>query len=148
MIALGSDHAGFELKKMIVDHLVSTGKTIKDHGVFSNSSIDYPDIAYSVAKGLQSGECKYGILICGTGIGMAIAANKHRGIRAALCSETVSARLAKEHNDANIITLGSRIIGSGLALEIVEAFLNADFQGGRHSRRLDKIKHIDLYSDK
>jgi len=145
MIALGSDHGGFALKEIILDHLVSAGKKVKDHGVFTEDSIDYPDIAYSVVQSLQSGESSYGILICGTGIGMAIAANKHRGMRAALCSEPVSARLAREHNDANILTMGSRIIGYSLAIEIVDTFLEACFQGGRHKRRLDKISHLDLF---
>jgi len=142
-IALGSDHAGFILKKQLVEHLKATGSTYKDFGVFNEESADYPDQADLVALAVQSGEYNFGILICGTGIGMSIAANKHRGIRAALCSESYSARCAREHNDANILTMGSRVIGPGLAVQIVENFLNTPFTGGRHSNRLLKIERLE-----
>lgn len=142
-IALGSDHAGFQLKDNIIKHLKTAERSYEDFGVFSEASADYPDLAALVAKAVLSGECKYGILICGTGIGMSIAANKYKGIRAALCGETYSAHCARKHNNANVLTMGSRVIGPGLAVEIVEAFLNTSFEGGRHLRRLDKITTIE-----
>ncbi len=142
-IALGSDHAGFRLKEHVVEYIKASAKDYKDYGVFNEDSIDYPDIAISVAQAVQSGECKFGILICGTGIGMSIAANKHRGIRAALCNESYSANCAREHNDSNILTLGSRVIGPGLALNIVDVFLNTPFTGGRHNMRLHKINLLE-----
>lgn len=142
-IALGSDHAGYLLKNEILEHLRETGRTCVDFGVQSPESVDYPDIAALVAATVQARECASGILICGTGIGMAIAANKHKKIRAALCSETYSARCSREHNDANILTMGSRVIGAGLAIDIVEAFLKTTFEGGRHSSRLDKISALE-----
>ncbi len=135
-IALGSDHAGFSLKENVIEYIEASALTYIDHGVFSEDSADYPDIAASVAQAVQSGESEYGILICGTGIGMAIAANKYQGIRAALCGEAYSAKCAREHNDANILTMGSRVIGSGLVLSIVDVFLNTSFAGGRHNNRL------------
>ena len=142
-IALGSDHAGLHLKNNIIKHLESAERSYEDFGVFSEESVDYPDQASMVAKAVLSGEYKFGILICGTGIGMSIAANKHKGIRAALCGETYSAQCARKHNDANILTMGSRVIGSGLAADIVEAFLDTSFDAGRHVRRLDKVKNIE-----
>lgn len=142
-IALGSDHAGFPLKETIVDYLKITARPYKDFGVFSEESSDYPDNAAMVAQAVQSGEYAYGIIICGTGIGVSIAANKHNGIRAALCCEPYSARCAREHNDANVLAMGSRSIGPGLAISIVEAFLTTFFGGGRHSRRVDKITSIE-----
>jgi len=142
-IALGSDHAGFHLKNIIVNYLKTTDRSPKDFGVFSEESSDYSDQAVLVSTAVLSGEYEYGILICGTGIGMSIAANKHKGIRAALCSETFSAHCARQHNNANILTMGSRTIGPGLAVAIVEDFLSTPFKGGRHIRRLDKIKIIE-----
>lgn len=138
-IALGSDHAGFQLKKEIADYLGSSGLVYEDFGVFTEDSADYPDIAALVAGAVKSDQCSCGILICGTGIGMSIAANKYKGIRAALCGDTFSARYAREHNNANILTLGSRVIGAGLALVIVDSFLKSSFEGGRHNRRIEKI---------
>jgi ribose 5-phosphate isomerase B len=138
-IALGSDHAGFQLKQTIADHLSSAGTVYEDFGVFAENSVDYPDQAALVAGAVKSDRCSCGILICGTGIGMSIAANKHKGIRAALCGDTFSARYAREHNNANILTLGSRVIGSGLALAIVDTYLKSSFEGGRHNRRIEKI---------
>ncbi len=142
-IALGSDHAGFLLKESVVEYLRAAELSYKDFGVSSEESVDYPDIAVSVVNAVQAGECEFGILICGTGIGMTITANKHRGIRAALCSEAYSARCAREHNDANVLTMGSRVIGPGLAVDVVESFLKASFDGGRHARRLEKISLIE-----
>lgn len=138
-IGLGSDHAGFQLKKTIADYLDSSGMVYEDFGAFDENSADYPDIAALVADAVKSDQCSCGILICGTGIGMSIAANKHKGIRAALCGDTFSARYAREHNNANIITMGSRVIGSGLALAIVDTYLKSSFEGGRHCRRIEKI---------
>ncbi len=138
-IALGSDHAGFQLKQTIADHLGSAGIVYEDFGVFAENSIDYPDQAALVAGAVKSDQCSCGILICGTGIGMSIAANKYKGIRAALCGDTFSARYAREHNNANILTMGSRVIGSGLALAIVDTYLKSSFEGGRHNRRIEKI---------
>lgn len=143
IIALGSDHAGYRLKESIIQYLKDSAVTYKDHGVFCERSIDYPDIAASVVRTLQIGESTFGILICGTGIGMAIAANKYPDIRAALCSEPYSANCARKHNDANVLTMGSRVIGPGLAVDIVKSFLEVSFEGGRHKSRLDKIKLLE-----
>jgi len=144
-LAIGSDHAGFLLKSELVDYLQSISISVEDFGVYTAESADYPDFASRVAKAVQSAEYELGILICGTGIGMAIVANKHRGIRAALCADSYSARLAREHNNANILTLGARVIGSGLAEEIVSVFINSSFVGDRHERRVKKIEALDQY---
>lgn len=140
MIAIGCDHGGFNLKQAVMKKLENMGEDFKDFGTYSTESCDYPDIAKKVCAAINSGECKNGILICGTGIGMSIAANKIRGIRAAHVADTFSARMTKEHNDANIICLGERTTGVEVALEIVEAYLRASFQGGRHQTRVDKIE--------
>lgn len=142
-IALGSDHAGYRLKNIIVDHLHSKSILFHDFGVLSENSADYPDTAVLVSSAVQSGAYDFGILICGTGIGMSIAANKHANIRAALCGEPYSAKCAREHNDSNILALGSRTIGQGLALDIIDTFLRCSFSGGRHQNRIDKIKLIE-----
>jgi len=142
-VALGSDHTGLTLKNEIIAYLQKRGLNCRDFGTFSQESCDYPDIAYEVALAVSKGECEKGILICGTGIGMAIAANKVKGIRAALCHDPLSAKLSRQHNDANILTLGERIIGVGLALEIVDVWLNASFGGERHQRRVAKIQNIE-----
>jgi ribose 5-phosphate isomerase B len=142
-VALGCDHAGFRLKELIKEDLRAKKIDCSDFGTFCENSIDYPDIAFPVVQAVQSGEFDCGILVCGTGIGMAIAANKHPGIRAAPCGETFSARCAREHNDANILTLGARVIGTGPALEIVGVFLQTPFLAGRHQARLDKIALIE-----
>lgn len=142
-IALGSDHAGFPLKELIREHLIAKKVEVTDFGTFSEGSVDYPDIALPLIKTVAAGEFPAGILVCGTGIGMTIAANKYPGIRAALCGDTFSARCAREHNNANVLTLGARVTGPGPALEIVDIFLNSSFQGGRHSRRLKKITFIE-----
>lgn len=139
-IAIGSDHAGFNLKEMVKGVLLEMGYTYEDFGCFDTSSTDYPDIGFAVADAVAGGRFQRGILICGSGIGMCIAANKVPGIRAAVCHESFSARGAREHNDANILCLGERVIGPGLAREIVTIFLTAGFVGGRHARRLEKIR--------
>lgn len=143
-IALGSDHAGFALKEMVRSELETGGAEVSDFGTFCESSVDYPDIALPLAEAVAAGEFSLGVLICGTGIGMTIAANKYPGIRAALCSDTFSARCARSHNDANILTLGARVIGPGPALEIVDVFLKTPFEGGRHNRRVEKITFIEM----
>lgn len=142
-IAIGSDHAGFRLKRAIKEYFQGRDLQFTDFGVDSSDPVDYPDIALVVAESVARGENKYGILVCGTGIGMVMAANKVPGIRAALCHDPFTARAAREHNDANIIALGERVTGVGLACAIIESWLNATFQGGRHQRRVDKIKAIE-----
>lgn len=140
MIAIGCDHGGFNLKNAIMKRLSERGEEYRDFGTYSEESCDYPDIAKEVCKAITDGECSIGILICGTGIGMSIAANKVKGIRAAHVTDTFSARMTKEHNNANVICLGERITGAGLAIDIVDAYLNAEFQGGRHERRIAKLE--------
>lgn len=142
-IALGSDHGGFELKETIKKFLLTEGYEIKDFGSNSTESCDYPDYALPVAEAVAKKEFDFGILVCGTGIGISIAANKVPGIRAALCSDTFSAHATREHNDANILTLGQRVVGEGLALDIVKTFLKTEFQGERHQKRIDKITEIE-----
>ncbi|NMA02409.1 MAG: ribose 5-phosphate isomerase B [Clostridia bacterium] len=142
-IALGSDHGGFQLKEEIKKFLDCKGLEYKDFGTYSCDSCDYPDIALPVAQSITKGEYDRGILVCGTGIGIGIAANKIPGIRAALCHDTFSARASREHNNANILTMGERVIGKGLALDIVEIWLNTEFCGGRHQTRIDKISDIE-----
>lgn len=142
-IAIGSDHAGFRLKERIKDYFRDQGVCFSDFGTNSAESVDYPDIARPVAESVARGENRYGILVCGTGIGMVIAANKVPGIRAALCHDVFTARAAREHNDANVLTLGERVTGAGLACEIVKTWLQATFQGGRHERRINKIRALE-----
>lgn len=142
-LVIGSDHAGFALKEIVRSYLAETAEEVADFGTFCENSVDYPDIALPLAQAVAAGEYALGILICGTGVGMAIAANKQPGIRAALCGDPFTARFAREHNDANILTLGARVTGSGLALEIVDTFVQSGFQGGRHSRRLKKIAFME-----
>ncbi len=140
MIAIGCDHGGFNLKCAIMKKLDEMGENYKDFGTYSADSCDYPDIAKKACAAIISGECEKGILICGTGIGMSMAANKIHGIRAAHVTDTFSARVTKEHNDANVICLGERITGVEVALECVEAYLKAEFLGGRHKIRIDKLE--------
>lgn len=147
-ISIGSDHAGLPMKKEIIDHLKNKGYEVQDFGTFTNESCDYPDYALKVAENVKNDDSNLGILICGTGIGISIAANKVHGIRAALCNDGFSARLCRQHNNANILALGQRVIGIGVALDIVDIFLNSEFEGVRHQRRLNKIKDIeDKYSN-
>ena len=143
MIALGCDHGGYELKQEVIAYLEKNGLEYKDFGCYSTEAVDYPVYAKLVAKAIQSGECEKGILICGTGVGISIAANKVNGVRAAVCSDCATARLVKEHNNANIIAFGARIVGSELAKDIVKAYLDAEFQGGRHQTRIDMIHEIE-----
>ncbi len=141
MIAMGSDHGGFGLKQEILAYLKEKGLEYKDYGCFEEKSCDYPEYAHAVAHAVADGVCDRGILICGTGIGMSMAANKVPGIRAALCGDCFSAQMTREHNDANILALGARVVGPGLALKIVETFLTTDFSGDeRHARRISKIE--------
>lgn len=144
MIGIGCDHAAVELKQLIIRHLQEKGYEVKDYGCYKPESVDYADYALAVANAVASGECDKGILICGTGIGMSIAANKVRGIRCALCGDTFSARATREHNDANILAMGERVIGKGLAQDIVDVFLTTEFSGDeRHVRRIAKITAIE-----
>lgn len=143
MIALGCDHGGFSLMQTVIAHLKEKNIEYKDFGTYTEDSCDYPVIAEAVSRSVVSGECALGILICGTGIGMSIAANKINGIRAALCSDTYSAEMTRRHNDANILALGARVIGSGLALRIIDAFLETPFEGGRHARRIAMFTDLE-----
>ena len=140
MIALGSDHGGFELKEIVKKHLEERGLEYKDFGTYSLDSCDYPQFGRAAAEAVASGECEKGIVICTTGIGISITANKVKGIRCALCSETTSARLTREHNDANVLALGGGMTGPLLALEIVDTFLDTEFSGlEKHARRISQI---------
>ena len=143
MIAIGCDHGGYELKKEIIAHLTEKGVEFRDFGTYDANSVDYPDIAKLVCRSILDGECENGILVCGTGIGISIAANKHKGIRAAVCSDEFSAKFTRLHNDANVLCLGGRVVGPGLACELVDIFLSTGFEGGRHALRVDKIIAIE-----
>jgi len=142
-IAIGNDHGGVELKQHLVQYLEEKGFEVVNFGSDITESTDYPIYAERVSKAVVTGECDKGILICGTGIGISISANKIHGVRCALCSEPVSAQLARQHNDANIVAMGARTIGPVMAEGIVDVFLNTEFQGGRHQRRVDKIMMLD-----
>ena len=143
MIGIGSDHGGFPLKEEIKKHLDEIGIAYRDFGTDSPESCDYPIYAEAVARAVVSGEVEKGILICGTGIGISIAANKVKGIRAALCGDCYSAEFTRRHNDANILTMGARVTGGGLACKIVDTFLTTEFEGGRHARRVALIADIE-----
>ncbi|RJX19050.1 MAG: ribose 5-phosphate isomerase B [Ammonifex sp.] len=142
-VAIGSDHGGFMLKQEIKKFLEQEKVAYHDYGTLSQESCDYPDIALAVAEAVTGRDCTCGILICGTGIGVSIVANKVPGIRAALCHDTFSARMARAHNNANVLAFGERVIGSGLATEIVRVWLDSEFAGGRHGRRVDKIGAVE-----
>ncbi|MBI2867914.1 MAG: ribose 5-phosphate isomerase B [Chloroflexi bacterium] len=142
-IALGCDHQGVDLKNELIGVLQEMGHETKDFGCYDKSSVDWPDIAAAVGKAVSHNECQHGILICGTGIGMSIGANKVRGIRAARCQDTFSARLCREHNDANVLCMGAWIVGPRLAQDLVKTFLETPYEGGRHQRRLDKVKALE-----
>jgi len=142
MIAIGCDHAAVSLKNAVMAHLEEQGIEYINLGT-DGDPCDYPDMAKAVAEKITSGECELGILLCGTGIGMSIAANKIKGIRAACCSDCFSVRYTRLHNDANILCMGERVIGKGLALELVDIFLSTPFEGGRHLRRVEKIKALE-----
>ena len=142
-IAIGCDHGGLEHKDAIKEHLINRGFEVIDSGIYEQMSVDYPDIAEKVCANITSGECERGILVCGTGIGMSIAANKIKGIRAAACSEHFSAKYTRLHNDSNVLCLGGRVVGVGTAIELADLFVDTEFEGGRHATRVAKIKNIE-----
>lgn len=146
-IAIGCDHGGFEHKNAIAEHLRSLGLEVEDFGIYENAPVDYPEIALKVANSIKSGKNELGILVCGTGIGMSLAANKVHGIRAAACSEHFSAKYTRLHNNSNILCLGGRVIGVGTAIELSEIFVRTEFEGGRHQRRIDMITEIENRED-
>lgn len=143
MIAIGSDHGGFELKNILIDFLKDNGYEYKDFGCFDTNSVDYPDIAGLVCDEVVRIDGNLGILVCGTGIGMNMCANKHKGIRAAQCSDTFSAKMTRQHNNANVLTLGGRVVGPELAKEILNEFLTNEFLGGRHEIRVNKMMALE-----
>jgi len=142
-LVIGCDHAGLELKQQLLSHLSDAGHSVEDLGTYDGASIDYPDYAERVARAVAGGDAQLGLLVCGSGQGMCMAANKIHGVRAAVCSDTFSAHAVREHNDANVLCLGQRVVGVGLAQEIVDTFLKAEFEGGRHSRRVGKIMALE-----
>jgi ribose 5-phosphate isomerase B len=142
-IALGADHAGFELKEALKHWLIDRGYQVLDFGAHTTDSVDYPDYAAQVAEAVAAQKVERGVLVCGTGIGMAMTANKVPGVRAALCGDLYTARMSREHNDANVLTLGGRLMEAEAALEILHVWLAAEFTGGRHSRRLEKLGQIE-----
>ncbi len=143
MIAIGCDHGGFALKQEIIKYLTENNIEFKDFGTDSEASVNYAPIAAELGRSVASGECEKGILICGTGIGMSMAVNKVKGIRAACCSDHFSAKYTRLHNDANVICMGGRVIGPGVAVELVDLFLNTEFEGGRHATRIAQIAAIE-----
>jgi ribose 5-phosphate isomerase B len=143
-IVIGSDHAGFALKEIIKEFLAGLNVSVSDIGAYSDQSVDYPDFAAKVAQKIASGDFSRGILICGTGIGMSMAANRFPAVRAALCNDLFSAVMSRRHNDANILVMGGRVIGSELAKEIVRAWIETPFEGGRHQKRIDKMDCVVL----
>jgi ribose 5-phosphate isomerase B len=143
MIAIGSDHGGFALKQEIMKHLEERKLEYIDFGTYSSDSCDYPQYGAAVGRAVASGSCERGILICGTGIGISISANKIHGVRAALCGDCFSAEMTRRHNDANIVALGARVVGPGLALKIVDTFLDTPFEGGRHARRIEQMMALE-----
>ena len=143
MIAIASDHGGFELKEDLKDYFADKGLEFEDLGTFNTDSVDYPDYGILLSKKVAAGEFEKGVLVCGTGIGMSIVANKVPGVRAALVGDVYSARMSAEHNDANVLVIGGRVTGKGLAREIINAWLSAEFEGGRHSKRLEKIVELE-----
>ncbi|MBQ2231381.1 MAG: ribose 5-phosphate isomerase B [Oscillospiraceae bacterium] len=142
-IALGCDHGGFELKEKIKAHLIEKGYEVEDFGCYSKDSVHYPEFGAKAARAVQSGECERGIVVCTTGIGISISANKVRGVRCALCSDSWSAEMTRRHNDANMLALGAGVVGANLALRIVDTFLNTEFEGGRHAVRVGMITDIE-----
>ncbi|MBR6533466.1 MAG: ribose 5-phosphate isomerase B [Clostridia bacterium] len=142
-IAIGCDHGGLEHKNAIGEFLKENGFEVVDFGIYEQVSVDYPDIAKKLCESILKGETERGILVCGTGIGMSIAANKFKGIRAAACSEHFSAKYTRLHNNSNVLCLGGRVIGVGTAVELADIFVNTEFEGGRHQKRIDKITEIE-----
>ena len=142
IIALGADHGGFELKEAVRRHLDECGIQYRDYGTRTGEACDYPEMAKAPCKAVVSGECGAALLFCGSGIGISMAANRLRGIRAAVCSDYFSAKYTRLHNDANVLCLGGRVVGTGLACELVDVFLSTGFEGGRHQRRIDLIEQM------
>lgn len=142
-VVIGADHAGVELKDAVVAYLKGKGVDVEDVGTHGNDSVDYPDFASTVASKVGRGEASFGVLVCGTGLGMAIVANKYRGVRAVPCTSEFAARASRQHNDANVLCLGERLVGTGLGLAIAEAFFETSFEGGRHERRTQKIADVE-----
>jgi ribose 5-phosphate isomerase B len=142
-LAFGSDHAGFELKQRLISRLVASGYEIIDHGTFSTESVDYPAFCAAAARSVRDGEADFGIVLGGSGQGEQLAANKVRGVRAALCNCLYTARMARQHNDANVLSIGARVVGTDLADEIVDLFLSTPFEGGRHARRVAQITELE-----
>ena len=142
-IAIGSDHAGFELKQHVVQLLTTAGYDVDDQGTFSTEPVDYPAICAGVGRTVRDGNADFGIVIGGSGQGEQLAANKVRGVRAALCNDLYTARLGRQHNDANVLSMGGRVVGAGLAEEIVQTFLNTPFEGGRHARRIEQLLQLE-----
>jgi ribose 5-phosphate isomerase B len=140
MITIASDHAGVELKAVLLEAIRAGGREVRDLGPADTTSVDYPDFAHRVANAVATGEATMGVLICGTGIGMSVSANRHPGIRAALCHDAFTAEMARRHNDANVLCVGARVIGIGVAKQILKIFLDTPFEGGRHQRRVEKIE--------
>ena len=141
-IVVGCDHAAYDLKLKVVEYIEDKGFEVVDVGTDSKESCDYPVFADALCKKIQSGDCELGVLICGTGIGMSIAANKHAGIRAACCSDVYSARLTREHNDANVLCFGARVVGEGTAFDLVDAFVDTEYVGGKHARRVAMLDDL------
>ena len=143
IIAIGSDHAGYSLKERLKTWLAADGHRVVDHGTHSTESVDYPDYAAVVAEAVRAGDAERGVLVCGSGIGMAMAANKVAGVRAVVAADRTVARLSRQHNDANVLALGARLTAAGQALDVVQAWLATPFEGGRHARRVDKLAQLD-----
>lgn len=143
MIAVGCDHVGFEYKSEVIKHLQESGYMVKDFGTFSTERTDYPIYGYKVAESVSRGECEKGILICGTGVGISLSANKVKGIRAVVCSDPYTAKLSKEHNNTNILAFGSRVVGVAVAKMIIDEWMNAEYEAGRHQKRIDMISAIE-----
>jgi len=142
-VVIGADQGGYDLKRHVAEYLIAQGYQVEDVGTYSLESVDYPDIAAPLARAVATGEFERGILICGTGIGMSMAANKIHGVRAAVCVNSYMARMARQDNDANILCMGGRVVGPGLALDIVQTFLESEFAAGRHARRVSKIGALE-----
>lgn len=142
-IVVGSDHGGFDLKEVLKNHLIQKGFDVIDVGAYDTNSVDYPDIAVKACEKVTNGECAWGVLVCGTGIGISMAANKVSGIRCALVSNEYSAEMTKRHNNANMLAFGGRVTGPDLAKNILDAYIKAEFEGGRHQNRIDKISAIE-----
>ena len=142
-LVIGCDHAAVDMKNAVREHLIARGFEVADVGTYTCDSCNYPVFAHRACEKIQQGDAEMGILICGTGIGMSLVANKHKGIRAACCSDTFSARLTRLHNDANMLCFGARVVGIGLALDLVDAFVDAEFEGGKHKTRVDMITAVE-----